>query len=215
MRPYKTLLLALGFFFTVQCHIFASASSFDIADNNQNGVRLLRSPEKTDEERGAVDALKSELSFMKLNWAARSKITPKEKLVAKQAKEMSNTKEKLSKIEAKLQAKAVKAEQKVKDQAIKAEQNLKAKNEKAAQQLKALEQNELEKLAKQAAKEDKMYNRWLMAEMTPDDVYKKFKFEELAKKGIYPTTSVNYKHYKNYRTIYYARYPKLLEKLDA
>ncbi|KAF4032781.1 hypothetical protein GN244_ATG15288 [Phytophthora infestans] len=190
MWPYKTLLLALGFFFTIQCHLLA-------------------------EERGALDALKSELSFLKLNWAARSKVTPEDKLVAKQAKELSKTQQKLSKTKEKLQAEAAKAEQKVKDQATKTEQKLKAKKDIADQQLKALQQKELKRLTKEASKQDEMYNRWLVADKTPEDVYKKFKFDEQAKKGDDLTNSLNYKHYENYKAIYYSRYPDRLEKLAA
>lgn len=157
-----------------------------------------------------MDALKSEPLFLKPNWTSRSKITPEDKLVAKQSKEFLKTQQKLSKTEAKLQAEAAKAEQKVKDQATKTEQKLKAKKDIGDQQLKTLQQKELKRLTKEASKQDEMYNRWLVADKTPEDVYKKFKLDEQAKKGDDLTNSLNYKHYENYKAIYYSRYPDRL-----
>ncbi|KAG6943811.1 hypothetical protein JG688_00017419 [Phytophthora aleatoria] len=209
MRPYKTLLLALAFLFTLQCHLLASADSLDFASNNQNGIRSLRTAETNGEERGLIDGLRSELSIMKLNWAARQKMSPEDKFIAKKAKELSKLEDNLAKTTGKLNAKVAKAQQKLDEQAIKAEQKLAAKKDKAQQQLEVLQEKEIAKLAKQAAKEDKTYNQWLLANKTPEDIYKKFKFEKLAKKGIDPTTNANFKHYENYLFIYHARYPNL------
>ncbi|KAF1778137.1 hypothetical protein GQ600_4375 [Phytophthora cactorum] len=187
MRPYKTLLLALAFLFTLQCHLLASADSLDFASNNKT-------------ER----ALDHEVEL-----GSKAKDESRGKFIAKKAKELSKLENNLAKTTGKLNAKAAKAQQKLDEQAIKAEQKLAAKKAKAQQQLEVLQEKEIAKLAKQAAKEDKTYNQWLLANKTPEDIYKKFKFEKDAKKGIDPTTNANFKHYENYLYIYYARYPNL------
>ncbi|ETI52713.1 hypothetical protein F443_04227, partial [Phytophthora nicotianae P1569] len=48
--------------------------------------------------------------------------------------------------------------------------------------LEALKQKEKKKEAKELLKQDSMYNRWLVDNLTPEDVFSKFKFDMLKKK---------------------------------
>ncbi|KAG7379826.1 hypothetical protein PHYPSEUDO_008094 [Phytophthora pseudosyringae] len=211
MHPTKILFLALAFLFALSSAISAQVpASADALSDNMNRNRFLRTSETTDEERGiSLDALRSELSFMKLNWAARHKESAEVKLLTKQAKSQTKLEDTLAKNKIKVDAKAARAQQKVEAQALKAQQKLAAHKAKAEQQLEALKAKELQKKAKELAKNDKRYNQWLVADETPDDVFKNFKFDKMVKKGIDPTTSPNYKHYENYQVVFHNRYPNL------
>ncbi|ETN13346.1 hypothetical protein PPTG_08202 [Phytophthora nicotianae INRA-310] len=216
MRPYKTLLLALAFLSTLQCHLLTSADTLSFASNNQNGIRFLRTAETNNEERGiSLDGLKNELSFMKLKWSAKQKMTPQEKLSAKQLKDTTKLEAALKKSKEKLESKALKARRKVQEQEAKAKEKVVAQQLKQAQKLKALNEKEQKRLAKELLKQDKMYNRWLVDDLTPEDVFRKFEFDKLMKKGLDPTADANYKHYTKYLDIYYSRYPDRLEKFES
>ncbi|ETM52306.1 hypothetical protein L914_04055, partial [Phytophthora nicotianae] len=82
--------------------------------NNKHDIRFLRTAETNNEERGiSLDGLKNELSFVKLKWAARQKMTPQDKLAAKPQKELEKMDDALKKTKGKLESKAAKAQRKV------------------------------------------------------------------------------------------------------
>ncbi|ETP22525.1 hypothetical protein F441_04176 [Phytophthora nicotianae CJ01A1] len=147
---------------------------------------------------------------MKLKWTARQKMTPQDKLSAKQLKETAKLEAALKKSKEKLESKAQKAKRKVQEQEAKAKEKEKvaAQQLKQAHKLEALKQKEKKKEANELLKQDNMYNRWLV------DVFSKFKFDMLKKKGLDPTTNPNYMHYEKYMDIYYGRYPDRLKTIE-
>ncbi|KAL3657602.1 hypothetical protein V7S43_017569 [Phytophthora oleae] len=200
MRLYQNLLLALAFLVAVSSMVSA-----------QSAARSLRTG-TTDEERGIIDKLSTELSFLKLNRAARQKMTPEEKLIEKQAKATAKRAADALKAQTKAENRVTKALKKQADQVAKSEKKVGALKTKQLEAMSKLKTKEMEKQAKALAKQDGIYNRWLVANKKPDEVEAKFQpgFDSLAKRGIDPTTSENFKHLENYWTVYYNRYPELL-----